>query len=170
MRIVGVDPGYTGAIALLDLQKEGDTYKPKLVAVHDMPVFEIKSGRSTKKQLNIRAIPDLITNCGLARPDAVFIEEVSAAPGQGVVSMFRFGYVAGALAGVCVGLGITPNTIRPQVWQANVQVAKGEDEARQRATQLFPDKYQLFARKMDHNRADAAMIALAGARSLIKIL
>jgi crossover junction endodeoxyribonuclease RuvC len=172
MRVVGIDPGFTGAIAVLDVALSADgKYLSNLVAVHDMPVFELKSSRGTKKKhLDLKRIPELITNCGLVRPDHIFIEEVSAAPGQGVVSMFRFGYVAGALAGVVAGLGLTLNTIRPQVWQANVQVTKGNDEGRARAKQLFPEQCSLFTRAKDHNRADAAMIALAGAKTLIKNL
>ena len=35
--------------------------------------------------------------------------------------------------------------------------------ARQRALQLFPAAHALLARKKDHGRAEAALIALAGA-------
>jgi hypothetical protein len=41
---------------------------------------------------------------------------------------------------------------------------KDKEAARQRALQFFPAAHQLFARRQGHNRAEAALIALAGNR------
>jgi len=38
---------------------------------------------------------------------------------------------------------------------------RGDDAGRLRAAYLFPSRSNLFARKMDHNRADAALIGYA---------
>ncbi len=42
--------------------------------------------------------------------------------------------------------------------------AAGTKTGRQRALQLFPSAHALLARKKDHGRAEAALIALAGVR------
>jgi crossover junction endodeoxyribonuclease RuvC len=152
MIFAAVDPGLTGAIALF----HGDG---KLLAIFDMPVAEAKVNGKTKNHLLLSSVATSLT--ALGHLDHVVIEEVSAMPGQGVTSMFRFGYVAGAIAGVAAGLGIPVTLVRPQLWQKIAQVKSGPDAGRLRASQLFPGQSKYFVRKMDHNRADAALIGYA---------
>jgi crossover junction endodeoxyribonuclease RuvC len=89
------------------------------------------------------------------------IERVHAAPGQGVSSMFRFGYAAGALAGIVTALGHTVSFTTPQHWQKITQTKPSPDAGRLRAAEVFPEAAHLFMRKLDHNKADAALIALS---------
>ena len=58
-----------------------------------------------------------------------------------------------------------PTTIvEPSMWKKFHRLHGGDKEAdRQRALHLFPAAHALLARKRDHGRADAALIALAGA-------
>lgn len=155
--VIGVDPGLTGAFAYLSV----DTASKRcaLLDVSDMPTATAKVGKSEKSHLLIPELPAKFHILGLTRPDHVIIEEVSAAPGQGVTSMFRFGFVAGALEGVAGTLGLPVTTIRPQKWRQIAGVRQGDDAGRLRAIQLFPNKSELFSRKKDHNRADAVLIA-----------
>lgn len=46
----------------------------------------------------------------------VYIEKVSAHPGQGVTSMFKFGRVYGITEGLIVASGLPYTTITPQKW------------------------------------------------------
>jgi crossover junction endodeoxyribonuclease RuvC len=49
------------------------------------------------------------------------------------------------------------------MWKKFHALPGGDKEAgRQRALQLFPAAHELFARKKDHGRAEAALIALFG--------
>lgn len=153
-RIVSIDPGLTGAIAWLS-QVAG--HAPTLIAVHDIPTATTKQNNKNKAQLLMAATAALIAT-PFAPPDAVVIEQVNAMPGQGVTSMFRFGETFGALQGITAGLGLPLHLIRPQEWQPAVRQPKGDDAGRLRANQIFPEHAHLFARKMDHNRADAALI------------
>lgn len=162
--IAGIDPGYTGAIAHF-------AYFPmskavRLLSVHDMPTAKAKVGKTEKSHLLMPQLRGLLLHDGIVPPDMAAIEEVGAAPGQGVTSMFRFGYVAGAIAGVCAGLNIPVTLTRPQAWQAIAGVKKGDDAGRLRACELFPHQSDYFARKLDHNRADAALIGYAAACNL----
>ena len=75
-RILGIDPGASGAMALLD----GDV----LVRVADMPIIMVK-GRS---RILAPGVVDLIVE---TKPDQIVLEDVNAMPGQGVSSMFSFG-------------------------------------------------------------------------------
>jgi hypothetical protein len=56
--------------------------------------------------------------------------------------------------------------IEPTAWKKFHQLRGGDKEAgRQRALQLFPAAHALLARKKDHGRAEAALIALAWHRT-----
>lgn len=158
--ILAVDPGLTGALAWLDHRRDGSTH---LLAVADMPTAKAKQGKTVKSHVQPHVLAQLMGN-PIMRPDAVVVEEVHALPGQGVTSMFRFGFVAGIVAGVAGGLGYPLHYMRINEWQPIAGVRKGDDAGRLRATQLFPERAMLFARKMDHNRADAALIGYAFAR------
>lgn len=144
MLVYGVDPGISGAIARLDLM-EG------LLEVYDMPVMEVNK----KKQVNAQLVTDIFAE----QHAPVYIEKVGAMPGQGVASMFNFGKSYGILIGCAAGLKMETTLVTPQMWQKALKCQKGKDGNRQRACELFPNYAQLFARKKDDGRADAALLA-----------
>ena len=74
---VGIDPGFTGAIAF---------YWPdsNSVEVHDMPVYKNIKG---KTELNLYELHEILTPEG-DEPHHVILEQVAAMRGQGVSSMF----------------------------------------------------------------------------------
>ena len=84
-------------------------------------------------------------------------------PGQGVSSMFAFGRNVGTIEGIMAGLVWPVCYVTPQAWQKAVSVRQGKDGSRLRAIELFPSYAQLFARKKDDGRSDAALIAWYGA-------
>jgi len=132
-----------------------------------MPTASQRVNQRNKQHVILPALADILkrwTDLPFDVDAVVFVEEVNAMPGQGVTSMFRFGHVAGAIEGVCAGLGLAVTKIPPKEWQAIARVRKDPDAGRLRASQLFPLSAGLFARKMDHNRADAVLIGYAGAR------
>ena len=91
------------------------------------------------------------------------LRKLGARPGQGVSSMFNFGKSYGICLGVSAGLKLPTTTVTPVVWQRALKVEKGKDGNRLRAVQTFPNFSNLFARKKDDGRADAALIAYWGA-------
>jgi crossover junction endodeoxyribonuclease RuvC len=87
--ILAIDPGVSGAFALL-----GDT-----VLVDDPPVHQAQHSGSAKvrAELDLHGFRALLTGHNIIQ---CFIERVTARPGQGVTSMFRFGEAAGAVYGL----------------------------------------------------------------------
>ena len=148
---VGVDPGASGAIAIFD----GFTHSLK---VHDMPVVEIKRGKRNVRHTDAAMLANLFSGIPANITHAV-IERVGARPRQGVSSMFAFGRALGVIEGVLAGKGISVTMVSPQTWQKAMGVNSGKDGARARASQLYPAQASLFARKKDHGRADATLIA-----------
>jgi crossover junction endodeoxyribonuclease RuvC len=146
--IAAIDPGVSGAIAIIDTNGN-------VIAVEDLPIHLIRSGRKLRTELDLAGLRAMLT----AQPiEHVFIEAVHAMPKQGVVSMFRFGYAAGAIAGLVTGLALPLTLVRPQAWQRSVGCGPAPDAARQRAARLCPGIADRLLRKKDGNRADAVLI------------
>ena len=152
MIVVGIDPGLSGAIAVLDVSN-------KLLAIHDMPTVSIKSGKSVKNQLSEAMLAGILRR---VKAEHAYLEFVSAMPGQGVSSMFNFGMGYGAIKGVLAALEIPFSTVTPVKWQRDLSVVKGKEGNRLRAAQLFPEYAHLFTRVKDDGRADAALLAYWG--------
>jgi crossover junction endodeoxyribonuclease RuvC len=157
MIIIGIDPGLTGAIAFFDTS--GGT-----LTLSDMPVVSVKRNNKLKNEVSAAGLVDVIKTqvIGLTSHKA-FIERVGAMPGQGVSSVFSFGRSLGIVEGVVASFGIATTIVPPVTWQKAVNVRGGTDGSRARAMELFPAYANLFARKKDDGRADAALIAWYGA-------
>jgi crossover junction endodeoxyribonuclease RuvC len=146
--ILGVDPGLSGALAL---RCDGAW------TLLDMPIV----GDSKHHEING---PELCQWLREQAPDHAFIEFASARPGQGVTSMFRFGCTYGALKMALAACGVPFTVITPAKWEAAVGVpaGAGKEASRLRALQLFPEQASNLARKKDHGRADAMLLAYFG--------
>ena len=92
-----------------------------------------------------------------------FVERVASRPGQGVRSMFTFGYSFGCCVMAVTAAGIPFRLVAPTVWQKSVNLSypKGatatvrKNTGKRRAQQLFPTV------AMTHAKADALLLAEA---------
>ena len=109
MKIIGIDPGLNGAIAILE--------DNKVLDILDMPVMS--EGKKNKRQLNsaqlVKYIKDNLDE--KSKEIVVVVEQVNAMPGQGVTSMFNFGQTFGAIKGICAALGLPIFFVRPAKWK-----------------------------------------------------
>ena len=142
--IVGIDPGISGALAWVS----DDGF---LLSAMDMPTLEVNGKAKVNPHI-------LASELSFRKPKIVVIEDVGAMPGQGVSSMFNFGYSAGILAGVCAGLGIPTVFYRPAVWKRQAGVPADKGACRQQAQRFWPGS-RAFDRVKDHSRAEAALLA-----------
>ena len=155
--IIGIDPGASGAIAAFSLETGH-------LSVMDMPVMEVMRGKTMKRELNAPLLAGIFSDLDANfKITAVFLEKVGAMPGQGVSSMFAFGRNVGTIEGIMAALEWPVSYVTPQAWQKAASVRQGKDGSRLRAIELFPSYAQLFARKKDDGRSDAALIAWYGA-------
>jgi crossover junction endodeoxyribonuclease RuvC len=140
--VVGVDPGMTGALAILD----GDV----LVEIHDMPV----AGGSVSAQM-------LVTLERWAEPiyGTVVIEDVHSMPKQGVASSFKFGESKAVLVGMFAQAFRPVVFVAPQKWKRDLRLTRDKGACRQRASELWPADAKRFTRARDDGRAEAALIA-----------
>ena len=94
----------------------------------------------------------------------VFLEKVSAMPGQGVTGMFRFGQNLGQWQGLLSGLQLPYTMVTPQAWKKQAGLIKSPKGASIiLARQLWPENSEDFKYKTaDEGRAEAALIARYG--------
>lgn len=170
--VVGIDPGITGALALL--------YEGRLLATADMPVMVRGKGKS-KVQHEINAAGLVTVLRGWLHEELlvrarIVVEAVNSRPTSGPPmlcpacqrdrkalgssTVFSMGDSSGVIRGVLAALGCSVEWVTPQSWKAFYRLAGGHDgkeAARAHAIRLYPAAD--LTRKKDHNRAEAILIA-----------
>lgn len=140
---IGIDPGASGAIALIH---SGVIHTCRMTET-DADVAEFLNCWLRSVQLSSFA----------------FIEKVHSMPKQGVSSSFKFGASYGFLKGLLTGLKIPFEEVTPQRWQKAMGcMTKGDKNVSKAACQrLFPQE------KVVHATADAMLIAEYCRRELV---
>ncbi len=151
MIIIGIDPGLSGALAILK--------DSKVLKIFDMPVMS--EGKKNKKQLNSAQLVSILKeNMTEIDNTAVVVEQVNAMPGQGVTSMFNFGQTFGAIKGVCAALGLPIFFVRPSKWKKHFElINSSKDSSRTKAIEMYPLLSDKLSKKKDVNKSDAILIA-----------
>ena len=80
MKIIGIDPGLSGAIAILE--------NNKVLNIFEIPVMS--EGKKNKRQLNSAQLVKLLKD-NISEKDevSVVVEQVNAMPGQGVTCLLN---------------------------------------------------------------------------------
>ena len=151
MKIIGIDPGLSGAIAVLE--------NNKVLSIFDMPVMS--EGKKNKRQLNSAQLVKLLKDNILKNEEiSVVVEQVNAMPGQGVTSMFNFGQTFGAIKGICAALGLPIFFVRPAKWKKHFElINSSKDASRTKAIEMYPSIAEKLSKKKDVNKSDAILIA-----------
>lgn len=152
MRILGVDGGLAGAAALVHTMPP---HRPDLRDVIDIPT----SGEKAKRRVDAAAFIAWLRD---VRPDVAFIERAQAMPQQGSSSGFIYGRAIGYIECCVISLNIPVTFVEAGVWKRAFKLGRDKENARQLALHRFPAAASFFSRKLDHNRAEAALIALHG--------
>ena len=139
MRILGIDPGLSGAIAVLE--------NNKVLNIFDIPVMT--EGKKNKRQLNSALLVNLLKeNINKEEEVAVVVEQVNAMPGQGVTSMFNFGQTFGALKGICAALELPIFFVKPSKWKKHFElINSSKDASRTKPIEMYPNLSNLLSKK-----------------------
>lgn len=142
---VGIDPGKSGAMAILYPNGSIETIPFNMVNYVDA----------------IRGLTDYPVKCCL--------EKVGAMPGQGVVSMFNFGHNLGFIEGVLQSNSIPYQLVLPQTWKKEFSLSSEKAKSIEVCQKLFP-KANLLAtqrsRKPSDGIAEAILMAEYARRKL----
>ncbi len=165
VRIAGIDPGISGAVAVIDTADVGVFV---VVDISDIPTL----GDAAKRELDDLSLIGWLKEF---RPDHVYLENVRAMPSipgpdgvrraMGVVSAFKFGFVAGQIRTCVRGCKVPFTLVEPVRWKRATGLKgglEGKEQARQTAIRLFPEAHGALNLKRHHNRAEALLIARWG--------
>jgi hypothetical protein len=149
-RILGADPGKTGALFLVDFDFRRGVHA-------DMPV----AGKGVD-HVELASILDLFGPIDLA-----VVEHVSSSPQMGVVSAFSFGHSFGALTQALASADIQTRLVSPNLWTKALGVVGKSREganARARADELMPYLSHHWPLKKHDGRVDASLLAYYGSK------
>lgn len=164
--IMGIDPGLSGAIAVVDMDSG------TLVDMIDLPTFKKDSKARKQGYLQFLDIHALSTLIDLYAPLVALavLEEPGAMPKQGLGSTFSFGHTCGQIHGVLAGHYIPVAPVKPAVWKSAMALTNKKDDSRTMATKLFPH-FAGFWRQAQHNdRAEAVLLTVYGQKYLNKVI
>ncbi len=151
MKIIGIDHGLSGAIAILE--------NNKVLKIFDMPVMS--EGKKNKRQLNSAQLVKLLSDYISDKDEvSVVVEQVNAMPGQGVTSMFNFGQTFGAIKGICAALELPIFFVRPSKCKKHFElINSSKDASRTKVIEMYPTLSDELSKKKDVNKSDAILIA-----------
>lgn len=151
---IGVDPGLTGAIAVIDDQGA-------VLGLLDMPVREIRGVKTAtvKNEVDAGALHRWLLPLTAGRDALASIERVGSRPGQGLASTFSLGDSFGAARAVLSCCSRSVLDIKPQEWKKSLSVTDDKSTSLELARRLFPTAERMLKRKRDHGRAEALLIA-----------
>jgi hypothetical protein len=138
MMFIGIDPGASGAIAVID-EFGAFVADLKLKDATERDVWEWLSNQT-----------DAATEIQAA------VENVHSMPKQGVASSFKFGFSAGFLRGLLVASAIPFVVVSPQRWQKEINcMTRGDKNISKDAAQ----RIWTGGVRITHANADALLLA-----------
>ena len=143
---IGIDPGKSGALAILYEDGVVETY------TFDAGVYATVLDHVSKNTDPI---------CCL--------EKVGAMPGQGVVSMFNFGHNFGFIEGVLQTVKMPYQLVPPQTWKKEFSLTSDKAKSVEVCQKLFPNANLMAtnrSRKPSDGIAEAVLMAEYARRKL----
>lgn len=129
MIVCGVDPGVSGALALVDLSTS------RLLTALDMPMLRFDT--RTRLAVDARAIGDWLGLAEMA-PELVVIEHQQPMPGDGKTNAYVLGATLGGVATAMAALGLPMHFVVPPSWKRRCGLlGKPKEQALTAARQLF---------------------------------
>ncbi len=155
-RVIGIDPGITGAIMVTD--ENGDMKRALRT-----PILVVKG----KKVYDLQLMREVLRTAYKEAEKAggtvlVGIEKVHSLPRDGRVGAFRFGVGYGMWLGLLSGLFLPYKEITPQRWQAKMLAGHPRGDQTKTSALLIAKglwPHIPIAVKADWGMADAALIA-----------
>lgn len=148
---LGIDPGYTGALAFYD-PANGD------LSVFDMPVHQYQVGGKNRTRVNMHELARIIDSLVENTLTAV-VEEVSPMPKQGITSAGNFMFAAACVQQAVVSAALPLKTVRPAVWKKAMGLTSDKSASRREASRLMPRHDGLWPLIKHDGRAEAALLA-----------
>jgi crossover junction endodeoxyribonuclease RuvC len=173
MIVIGVDPGLTGAFAVLDHHGEA-------LSVHDLPTMPIPEAgpkATIQREIDVRELYTLLRSVVPADESVICVVEHISSLGDTVKGDQAKASLAATKAYIMAVLrlqGLDTRRVAPARWKKMYGIREPEKgaglpdakkQALAKARQMFGDRYLPLAKH--HNRAEALLIAQWGLRTLV---
>jgi hypothetical protein len=127
-----------------------------------MPVFTVIKARKKSRIVDAYQLAEILRrDC-----DHIFVEVAQTRRNQAVQAVAKTFTNYGALLGAIAAIGIPLTHVDAGQWKDALKVSAEKDHARGRASELIPSGAVHWPLKKHHGRAESALIALFGSRSL----
>jgi len=159
-RVIGIDPGALGGLAVLDLDEHGVPFAAEL---HRTPRVDVLRNRKRRFDYDPAAMRELLAHAIDGRPVpihavAVALEAQGARPGQGVASSYRTGVGFGLWLGLVVSARVPYRIVAPLRWKRHAGLIGADKRAsRLRAQERFPSLGAVAA--AEEGAAEALLLA-----------
>lgn len=153
--IAGIDPGLDGAIAIL-----GDG----TLTIEDMPTTPITVAGKKQRELDLPKLSQIFGWMSLRGVNKITLEHVQAWKDDGPRQAFKFGFNFCGPRAMAAVLEIPVQLVRPAVWKAAFGLTGGKSNSLALASKIMPSFSHLWPLKKHDGRAEAALLALYGAR------
>ena len=149
MLILGIDPGSSGGLAIVESKVNS---LPKIIWASKMPVVSIYN----KKIIDVMKVSLALKEYSI---DVTIIEKVHAMPRQGVSSSFQFGRIFGGIEAISYIYTKRVDYIAPAVWKKSLGLGSSKQESLDLARLKF-GKLNFWDLKSNDGIAEAALLAL----------
>lgn len=144
MNILGVDPGATGGLAIVD------SGRMTIISGCRMPTYKFKK----KALVSPNGVMAFVGSISI---DLVVVEQVNSMPGQGHTGAFSFGRTTGAIEAVAGLLCPRLEWVPPSTWKKHFGLSKNKQASIDLAKRTFGYSYQ-WQHLADDGIAEAALI------------
>jgi crossover junction endodeoxyribonuclease RuvC len=175
MRIIGIDPGITGAIALYDTERRSQVF--------DIPTSPHVVGNQTRQIAALQPLIKRLQELKTDFIDAVFLEQINSWGDDTPLTAWNMSDSYRCVKDALEIAELAVTYVAPLTWQSRINLksvpkdlpkakryALRKERHRERALQLFPELSLELQQKNAHNRADALLIAYYGHCSLSGLL
>ena len=149
MLIMGIDPGTSGGISIVETRKDK---LPEIKFFLKMPIVSLYG----KKIIDIKKLYKALN---VFKIDLAIIEKVHAMPRQGVTSSFQFGRSLGALEAISYLLAKRVDYVAPAVWKKYLGLGPAKKDSLDMARLKFGNQ-DVWEKKANEGIAEAALLAL----------
>lgn len=125
--VIGIDPGLTGALAVLAADGSLD-------CVHDLPVIRDR----TLAWIDGSDLQSIVLGALRGRTARAVVERVASMPRQGVASSFQFGVGFGSILGVLRAMHLPIEFVTPAAWKRALGLSSDKKASLHKARLLFP--------------------------------
>lgn len=157
MIVIGIDPGLTGACAVLDHNG--------VRAVFDLPTMPVPGAGPkalVKRKIDGRALCQLLLkHCPASegKPSAVLEQVHARGDGNAMQTQASLLRSLGAIETVLECLGYPLQYVAPQSWKRSFNLGREKSDSLDAARRLYPAAASDLSRQKDHNRAEAVLLA-----------